>query len=110
MKLPANAFTLTDWSEVAPEEHPGETGASVWRTASSGDLRVRVVDYSAGYVAHYWCDRGHVLYVLDGELAVALRDRRSYVLTPGMSFHVSDCGDAAHRVSTRFGAKTFIVD
>ena len=40
MKLPTSAFTLTDWSEVAAAEHPGETGTSVWRTASSGDLRV----------------------------------------------------------------------
>ncbi len=110
MKLPTSAFTLTDWSEVVTAEHPGETGTSVWRTASSGDLRVRVVDYSASYVADHWCDRGHVFYVLDGELEVALRDGRTYVLRPGMSFHVSDYGDAAHRVSTSFGAKVFIVD
>jgi hypothetical protein len=110
MKLPTSVFTLTDWSEVATAEHPGESGTSLWRAASSGDLRLRVVDYSAGYVADHWCDRGHVLYVLEGNLAVALSDGRTFALTPGMSFHVSDYGDSAHRVSTSLGAKVFIVD
>ena len=75
-----------------------------------GDLRVRMVEYTPGYFADHWCDRGHVLYVVEGELDTELRDGRTFKLKPGMSYQVSDHGDAAHRSSTKTGAKLFIVD
>ena len=65
---------------------------------------------SPGYFADHWCDRGHVLYVLEGELDTELRDGRRFKLKAGMSYQVSDFGDAAHRSSTKTGAKLFIVD
>jgi hypothetical protein len=110
MKIPALAFTVTDWSQVAATTHPGESGQAFWRTLEIGGVRVRMVEYTAGYLADHWCDRGHVLYVLEGELITELRDGRSFTLRPGMSYQVSDFGDAAHRSSTRTGVKLFIVD
>ncbi len=110
MKIPALPFTVTDWSAVPETRHPGETGHATWRTLEIGDLRIREVTYSPGYLADHWCDRGHVLYVLEGELETELRDGRRFVLTPGMSYQVSDFGDAAHRSATRTGARLFIVD
>jgi hypothetical protein len=110
VKIPAFPFTVTDWSQVAPTTHPGETGQALWRTLTIGDLRVRMVEYSPGYLADHWCDRGHVLFVVAGELETELRDGRRFTLKPGMSYQVSDFGDAAHRSSTRSGATLFIVD
>lgn len=110
MKIPTMPFTVTDWSEIAETIHPGETGSAVWRTIQIGDIRIRQVDYSAGYVADHWCDRGHILYVLEGELISELKDGRRMTLTAGMSYQVSDFGDEAHRSSTAIGAKLFIVD
>lgn len=110
MKLPTLPFTVTDWSAVAATIHPGEVGEARWRTVSFGALRVRLVEYSPGYVADHWCDRGHVVFVLEGQLITELRDGRRVTLTPGMSYQVSDFGDAAHRSSTTTGAKLFIVD
>ena len=110
MKIPALPFTTTDWSQVPAAEHPGETGLALWRTLEIGDLRVRMVEYSPGYLADHWCDRGHVLLVLEGELITELRDGRIVTLKPGMSYQVSDSGDASHRSSTRIGARLFIVD
>ncbi|MGY4313701.1 hypothetical protein ACVWW1_003004 [Bradyrhizobium sp. JR3.5] len=66
MKIPTLPFTVTDWSQVEPTVHPGETGQALWRTLDIGELRVRMVEYSPGYLADHWCDRGHVLYVRDG--------------------------------------------
>ena len=37
-------------------------------------------------------------------------DGRTFKLLPGMSYQVSNDGDAPHRSSTRTGAKLFIVD
>jgi hypothetical protein len=110
MKIPVLPFTVTDWASVPATEHKGETGIALWRTFSIGDLRVRIVDYSPGYLADHWCDRGHVLYVLEGELETELKDGRKFTLTPGMSYQVSDKGDAPHRSVTKTGARLFIVD
>lgn len=110
MKIPSLPFTVTDWSKVPATIHPGETGEARWQTLAIGDVRVRVVTYSAGYLADHWCDRGHVLYVLSGELVSELRDGRVFTLQPGMSYQVSDFGDAAHRSRTTTGATLFIVD
>jgi hypothetical protein len=110
MKLPASRFAVTDWLTVPVTEHPGETGMAYWRTLTLGDIRIRQVEYTPGYLADHWCDRGHILYVLEGELLSELKDGRTSVLTAGMSYHVSDFGDPAHRSSTRLGAKLFIVD
>ncbi|MGY3036678.1 hypothetical protein ACVIIV_005848 [Bradyrhizobium sp. USDA 4354] len=110
MKLPTSPFTVTDWSQIEATTHPGGIGEAKWRTLNIGDLRVRMVEYSPGYLADHWCDRGHVLYVLNGELDSELRDGRKFKLTAGMSYQVSDFGDAAHRSSTTTGATLFIVD
>jgi len=110
LKIPALPFTITDWSQQPATKHPGITGVALWRTLNIGDLRVRVVEYTPGYLADHWCDRGHVLYVLKGELDTELKDGRTFKLTAGMSYQVSDFGDAAHRSSTSTGATLFVVD
>jgi quercetin dioxygenase-like cupin family protein len=110
MEIPSLPFTVTDWSSLPGTEYAGESGKATWRTFMIGDLRVRLVEYSAGYLADHWCDRGHILYVLDGELDTELHDGRRFKLRPGMSYQVSNHGDAAHRSSTHTGARLFIVD
>lgn len=110
MKIPDLAFSIIDWSKIPAVEHAGETGAANWRTLMIDDIRIRVVEYSPGYLADHWCDRGHILYVLEGELETELRDGRRFTLTAGMSYQVSDFGDSPHRSSTLKGARLFIVD
>jgi len=110
MKIPQSPFTMTDWSTVPATEHPGETGVAIWRTLEIGDLRIRQVDYSADYLADHWCDRGHIFYVLEGEIVSELSDGRKTVMTAGTSYHVSDFGDASHRSYSKNGARIFVVD
>ncbi len=102
-------FTLTDWSTVPRTEHPGESGTATWRTQTFGDLRVRMVEYSPGYLADHWCRKGHILLCLAGTLTTELEDGGSVVLTPGHSYQVAD-DTAAHRSRTESGATLFIVD
>jgi len=109
VKIPDFPFTVTDWSRVAASEHPGTTGIAIWRTLEIGDVRVRMVEYSAGYLADHWCQRGHILYVIEGELVTELEGGGSVTLNAGMSYEVSD-GLSSHRSATRTGAKLFIVD
>lgn len=109
MKIDAIPFGTTDWSTVPPTEHPGETGTALWRTRQFGPIRVRMVEYSPGYLADHWCSKGHILLVLDGTLDTELADGRRVTLTPGMSYQVADEAEA-HRSTTATGAKLFIVD
>ena len=109
MQMHDIAFGTTDWSTIAPTEHPGERGHALWRTRQFGSIRVRMVEYSPGYLADHWCSKGHILLCLEGELHTELADGRRYVLTPGMSYQVAD-GAEPHRSFTDVGARLFIVD
>ncbi|AMJ60599.1 DHCW motif cupin fold protein [Bosea sp. PAMC 26642] len=113
MKISDIPFVTTDWSTIRPERHAGDAGEATWRTQHFGPeenrIRVRMVEYSPGYVADHWCSKGHIILCLDGELETTLDDGRVMLLKAGMSYQVAD-GAEAHRSSAPKGAKLFIVD
>ena len=109
MQIANVPFGTTDWSTIEPTEHRGERGVAYWRTCRFGELRVRMVDYTPGYVADHWCVKGHVLLCVSGELHTELEDGRRFTLTAGMSYQVADDAEP-HRSSTEVGARLFIVD
>lgn len=109
MKMNSIPFGITNWDSIAVTEHAGITGKALWRTQHFGDIRVRMVEYTPGYLADHWCEKGHILLCLEGQLDTELDDGRTFTLTPGVSYQVAD-GAEAHRSSTQVGAKLFIVD
>jgi len=109
MQLGDLPFMTTDWSTVPATEHPGTSGMATWRTVEAGEVRVRMVEYSPGYLADHWCSRGHVLLVLEGELLTELQDGREVRLAQGMSYQVAN-DTMPHRSRTAVGAKLFVVD
>jgi hypothetical protein len=102
-------FGTTDWAAVERTEHKGDSGTAYWRTREFGCIRVRMVEYTPGYLADHWCSKGHILLCMEGELETELADGRRFVLQPGMSYQVADGGEP-HRSRTASGAKLFIVD
>ncbi|NMC14525.1 MAG: hypothetical protein GYA34_16765 [Chloroflexi bacterium] len=109
MQMTNIPFGITDWSTIEQSEHKGETGVAYWRTQNFGDIRVRMVEYSPGYLADHWCSKGHILLCLEGELHTELKDGRKFILKPGMSYQVADNAEP-HRSTAPNGAKLFIVD
>lgn len=109
MEIRETPFAVTDWSSVEPTEHRGEHGVAYWRTRQVGGIRVRMVEYTPGYVADHWCAKGHIVLCVEGQLETELADGRRFTLRPGMSYQVADDAEA-HRSSTAVGAKLFIVD
>jgi hypothetical protein len=109
MQISDIPFGITDWSVIEKTEHRGETGIAYWRTKTFGSIRVRMVEYTPGYLADHWCSKGHILLCVEGMLTTELKDGRIFVLTPGMSYQVAD-GAEPHRSITEVGAKLFIVD
>ena len=109
MHMSGIPFGTTDWSGVEATEHKGESGTARWRTRQFGAIRVRMVEYSPNYSADHWCEKGHILLCLAGDLETELADGRTFRLGPGMSYQVADNAEA-HRSRTVSGATLFIVD
>jgi len=103
------AFQITDWEKIPAVEHKGETGTAYWKTLQFEGLRIRMVEYSANYKADHWCEKGHIIYCVEGEMDTELADGRTMKLSKGMSYQVSD-ELSSHRTNSAAGVKLFIVD
>ena len=109
MQMTGFAIDVIDWLIMERTEHAGEAGCAYLRTQDFGDIRVRMVEYTPGYVADHWCAKGHVVLCLEGELHTEFEDGRTFDLKPGMSYQVADNAER-HRSCTVTGARLFIVD
>ncbi len=109
MQIKNLPFEIIDMENIEPEEHTGVTGKALWKTTKRGDFRIRIVEYSPGYLADHWCQKGHIVFVLDGEFESELSDGRKDTLAKGMCYLVSDNAEA-HRSFTKTGVKLLIVD
>jgi mannose-6-phosphate isomerase class I len=110
MKTANIPFQNIDWSNVPKTEHKGETGISYWRTVQFEGLRVRMVEYSPNYIADHWCQKGHIIYCLEGNLTTEFEDGTSAPLKKGESYIVSDELSSHRSVTTDDGATLFIID
>jgi hypothetical protein len=102
-------FTRIDWTQVAPTQHPGETGMATWQTLQYPGLRIRLVIYSAGYMADHWCQKGHIVHCLQGDFVSELSNGDRLTLTAGMSYVVSD-EMSSHRSVSEKGVRLLIID
>ena len=102
-------FQLIDWNKIPKEEHPGETGISFWQTLQYGGLRVRIVEYGAGYLADHWCKKGHIVHCLDGEVLNEHENGEMVLLKTGMTYIVSD-DLSSHRSVAKENVKLLIID
>lgn len=103
------SFQTIDWSKVPSTEHVGETGISFWKTIQLEGLRIRMVEYTAGYLADHWCAKGHIVHCLEGEFTSELKSGESFLLKEGMTYVVSD-EMSEHRSVTSSGVKLLIID
>lgn len=102
-------FQAIDWDNIPKTTHPGETGNAFWQTIQLPGLRIRMVEYTAGYMADHWCHKGHIVHCLEGEFVSELKTGEQFVLTKGMTYTVSD-DMSTHRSSTSGGVKLLIID
>jgi hypothetical protein len=102
-------FQTIDWSTISKTEHQGESGKAFWQTIQFPGLRVRIVEYSKGYLADHWCKKGHIVHCLDGEFVSELQDGKKFIMTKGSKYVVSD-GLSSHRSISKDGVKLMIID
>jgi hypothetical protein len=102
-------FQLIDWNAIPKTEYAGETGMAFWKTMQYEGLRIRIVEYSPGYLADHWCSKGHIVHCLEGEFVSELIDGSNCSLQQGMTYVVSD-EMSQHRSYTEKGVKVMIID
>jgi hypothetical protein len=102
-------FTSIDWTTVPKTEHKGETGIAWWQTMQFGAIRMRIVEYSADYMADHWCQKGHIVHCLQGAFISELEEGGHVTLSAGMSYIVSD-DLSSHRSLSKDGVKLLIID
>jgi hypothetical protein len=102
-------FQTIDWKKIPKTEHKGETGTAHWQTLQFQGLRIRIVEYSKGYLADHWCTKGHIVHCLEGNVVNEQQDGTKSILTPGMSYVVSD-ELSSHRSVSENGVKLMIID
>jgi len=102
-------FQIIEWNDTPKTEHKGETGLAYWQTAQFEGLRIRMVEYSKGYLADHWCKKGHIVHCLEGEFVTELEGAEKSVMKKGMTYVVTD-DLSSHRSSTESGVKLLIID
>ncbi|TCD29058.1 hypothetical protein EZ456_02545 [Pedobacter psychrodurus] len=102
-------FTNIDWSNVEKVEYLGETGTATWQTLNFDGLRIRLVTYSAGYLADHWCQKGHIVHCLTGSFISEMEDGTTFTLSTGMTYVVSD-DLSSHRSVSQESVKLLIID
>lgn len=103
------SFQIIDWEKIPREEYKGETGTAFWQTLQLAGLRIRIVEYSKGYLADHWCRKGHIVHCLEGEFISELDNGQNFVMTKGSTYVVSD-EMSAHRSISEHGVKLLIID
>lgn len=102
-------FQNIDWTAIEKVEYTGETGKAYWQTIQFNGLRIRLVEYTAGYLADHWCQKGHIVHCLEGDFITELETGESMKLSKGMTYVVSD-ELSSHRSVSENGVKLLIVD
>ena len=102
-------FQTIDWESIENIEYPGETGKAYWKTKQYPGLRIRIVEYTPGYWADHWCQKGHIVHCLEGSLVSELETGEKQLLAKGMTYVVSD-DLSSHRSVSENGAKLLIID
>ena len=102
-------FQTIDWSKTEKVAYTGVRGIAHWQTIQFPGLRIRLVEYSADYLADHWCQKGHIVHCLEGSFVSELESGEKVTLTAGQSYVVSD-GLSSHRSSSENGVKLLIVD
>lgn len=109
MQIKSFPFQTLNWHNIIPQERAGTTGTAIWKIFIMGDIRIRMVEYSPNYVANHWCNKGHIIYCISGEMETTLEDGREFILSEGMSYHVGDNSNA-HSSKSINGCTLFVVD
>ena len=100
---------LVDWDAIEGVIQNGISGTSMSKEIHTGSSRVRLTEYSPNYKSAEWCENGHIIYCIHGEITIQLKNGQEYRLCPGNSLILSE-EDHHIGITGVSGAKIFVVD
>ncbi|MGB9233618.1 MAG: DHCW motif cupin fold protein [Terriglobales bacterium] len=110
MKLDTLPIGTTDWSLITPSVQQGGLGTATKRIRQFGDIKIRLIEFSANFVSDQWCHKGHIVFVVAGGVTIVHQNGQTYPLSLGGTYHVSDDFESPHRLESQNGATIFVVD
>jgi mannose-6-phosphate isomerase class I len=102
-------FTLIDWNMVDASAQAGLQGTVKSQSVHFPGLRIRIVQYDQGYLADHWCQKGHIVHCLEGEVVSEQENGEKFLLKKGMTYIVSD-NMSSHRSRAEQKVILLIVD
>lgn len=107
INLPQNI--AINWDIVPEEKSCGLTGSVISQTVSHPPISIRRLRFWANYEADHWCDKGHIIFVISGELIVEYIDGSSVSVAAGNSLLLGD-HVLSHKARTEIETQVLIVD
>jgi len=83
-------FQTIDWAKIPKTEHKGKTRIAHWQTIEFSGLRIRIVEYSPGYMADHWCEKGHIVHCLEGQVVNEQKNRDRSIIENGVKLMIID--------------------
>jgi len=109
MELKGFDTQLINWENLKSAETPGVRGKNTAKETNFGGYRIRLAEYSSNYETAEWCDKGHIIHCIDGELTLHFKSGKTILLTGGNSLVIAD-GDAHKAETGSLPARLFIID
>ncbi len=109
MTIELNMPISFNWENVEAEKYEGEYGFAIIKTQNVGNIKLRQVEYSKNYLADHWCDKGHIVFIVSGQIVIEHIDNSEIVLNIGSTYVVGD-NSLKHKVKSTNGATVLIID
>ena len=110
MEIEDKGVSLANWSELIRKETAGKVGNSIEATLEYGNIRVRKIEYSPGYIADHWCCKGHIVFILEGAMKIKRKNGEEFTVSKGMSFICGENDINPHMAYSDSGASILIID
>ena len=98
-----------NWENIPGEQSDGITGNATSKTVSCQAIKIRKLDFSESYEADHWCEKGHIIYVITGELIIEYKDGSSINVAQGNSLILGD-NISSHKAKTKTTTQILIID
>jgi len=98
-----------DWDKIPSEKINGTSGFVISKMVEFNYIRIRLLHFSENYEADHWCDKGHIIFVVFGELVIEYKDNTHQKILTNNSVILGD-NILSHKVITEIETKVFIID
>ncbi len=109
MNLQNTKTSSIDWNLLQTNNLDGSSGNTSWKEFNIENTRIRIAEYSANYKTAEWCEKGHIIHCLEGEITLHFKNGNKVHLMKGNSVVIAE-GDHHKATMEYLPAKLFVLD